>query len=114
MLLQDPCPVRLVGRPISLFADVDPKERRQGDVKVTGGDQRLQVAKEKCQQQRRDVMPIGIGIGQQDDPLVPEVGEVETRPDPATDRREQVFDLFVLEQLFQRDVFGVQDLTAEG
>jgi hypothetical protein len=60
-----------------------------------------QVTVNERQQQRRDVVAVGIGIGQDDDFPVAELRQVEAPAEPAAERRHQIRELFVLEHLGQ-------------
>ena len=73
--------VRVVGRPVGLLADVDAVERRHGDEDPAAADELGQVPVEEREQQRRDVVAVGVGVGEQDDALVAQACEVEARAD---------------------------------
>ena len=59
--------VLVVAGPVRLLADVDAVQRRLGDVDVPLADQLRHVAEEEVEQQRRDVVAVGVGVHQQDD-----------------------------------------------
>ena len=60
----------VVGGPEGLFANVDAIQGGDRDAHAPIGDQARHVAIEEGQQQRGDVMSVGIGIGQQNDSIV--------------------------------------------
>jgi hypothetical protein len=58
-------------------------------------------------------VPVGIGIGEQHDALVAQLAELETRPDPATERGHQIGELFVLDHFADAQTLGVQHFAAQ-
>ena len=105
--------VRVVERPERLLADVDAVERRLREVDLAVGDQLRQVAVDERQQQRRDVVAVGIGVGEDDDLAVAQPREVEVLAEAAAERGHQIGQLLVLEHLRQRRALGVQHLAAQ-
>ena len=65
------------------------------------------------EQQRRDVMPVRIGVGQDDDAAVAQAREVEALADAAAERGHQIRQLLVLEHLRERRALGVEHLAAQ-
>ena len=61
--LQQPVAVRVVERPVGLLADVDAVERRLREEDAARRDQPRHVPIDERQQQRRDVMAVGVGVG---------------------------------------------------
>jgi hypothetical protein len=82
MLDLAPC---VVERPVGLLADVDAVERRLGDVDVPRRSAR-QVAVEERQQQRGDVVAVGVGVHQQEDPAVAQLAMSKLVADAAAER----------------------------
>ena len=71
------------------------------------------VPVDERQQQRRDVVAVGVGVGEDDDPAVAQPREIEVLAQPAAERRDEVRQLLVLEHLGQRRALGVQHLAAQ-
>ena len=59
------------------------------------------------------MIPVGVGVGQDDDLAVAKPRDVEVLPEAAPERRDQVGEFLVLEDLGQRGALGVQDLAAQ-
>ena len=87
--------MRVVARPVRLLADVDAVERRLGDVDVPLADQLRHVAEEEGQQQRRDVVAVGVGVHEQDDLAVAQAVEVELLAGAGADGGHQVVQFLV-------------------
>src|SRR5207244_2056716 len=100
-------------RPVGVFADVDAVERRYRDEDATLLHQLWHVPVEEGEQQRRDVVTVGVGVGQQHHPLVAHPRQIEIRADAAAQRRYQIGQLLVLEHLGQRQSLGVEHLAAQ-
>src|SRR6185295_2321648 len=66
LLLEDAVAVTLVDGPVGLLADVDPVERRLGDVDDAVLDERTEVPVEERQQQGGDVVPVAVGVHQEE------------------------------------------------
>ena len=109
----DAIAVGFVQRPERLLAVVDAVERRLRQVDEAARDQRLQVAVEERQQQRRDVVAVGVGVHQQDQLVVAQAFDLDVGADAAAERRHQVLQLLVRHHLLQRRLLGVQDLAAQ-
>ena len=105
--------MRIVERPVRLLADVDAVERRLREEHPAVGDELRQVAIEEREQQRRDVVAVGIGVGQDDDAAVAQPRQVEALAHPAAERGDQIRELLVLEHLGERHAFGVHHLAAQ-
>ena len=65
------------------------------------------------EQQRRDVVAVRIGVGQDDDLAVAQPRELEVLAEAAAERGHQVRELLVLEHLRERRALGVQHLAAQ-
>ena len=89
-LLQDLRPVGLIQRPIRFFAHVDAEERRLRDVDIALVDERAHVAVKERQQERGDVVPVRVGVHQQDDLVVAQLRHVEVLAEPAAERVDDV------------------------
>ncbi|MGC4082644.1 MAG: hypothetical protein QM736_11165 [Vicinamibacterales bacterium] len=59
--------LRVVERPVGLLADVDAVERRLREIDLARGHELRQVAIDEREQQRRDVVAVGVGIREDDD-----------------------------------------------
>ena len=110
---QDLFLVGVVAGPVRLLADVDAVQRRLGDVDVPLADQLGHVAEEERQQQRRDVMAVGVGVHEQDDLAVAQAVDVELLAGAGADGGDQVGQLLVGQHLAERQPFGVEDLAAQ-
>ena len=77
-------------------------------------DQLRHVPEEEGQQQRRDVMAVGVGVHQQDDLAVAQAADVELVAGAGADGRDQVVQLWLASTLFERQPLGVEDLAAQG
>src|SRR5690625_5524142 len=66
------------------------------------------------QQQADDVLAVHVGVGHQDDLVVPELGGVEVLPDPGAEGGDQRADLLVVQRSVQARLLHVQDLAADG
>ena len=113
VVLQEPVAVGIVKRPERLLADVDAIERRLREEHAAGGDELRQMAVDEREQQRRDVMAVGVGVGKDDDLAVAQPRQVEVLAHPAAERRDQVGELLVLEHLGERHPLGVHHLAAQ-
>ena len=96
-----------------LLADVDAIERRLRQEDLAVGDQLRQVPVEERQQQRGDVVAVGIGVGEDDDLAVAQPREVEVLAHAAAERGDEIGQLLVLEHLGQRHPLGVHHLAAQ-
>ena len=75
--LQQPVTMRVVERPERFLADVDPIQGRLGEEHLAARNQLWQVAIDEREQERRNVMTVGVGVGQDDDAAVAEPREIE-------------------------------------
>ena len=103
----------VVQRPVGFLADVDAIERRLREEDAALRDQAGHVAVDERQQQRRDVMAVGVGVGEDDDLAVAQPRRVEVLAEPAAERGDQVRQLLVLEHLRERRALGVEHLAAQ-
>jgi len=89
-------------------------ERRLRDEDVPLFDQPFHEPVEEGQKQRTDVRAVHVGVGHDDDPVVPELGEVEVVVSEAgADRRDHRADLFVRQGAIQAGLLDVQDLSPQ-
>ena len=88
-------------------------QRRLGDVDVLVLDQVLHLAEEEREQQGADVAAVDVGVAQQDDLVVADLGDVELLADAGADGRDQRLDLVVLEHLVEAGPLDVEDLAAD-
>ena len=65
------------------------------------------------QKQRGDVVTIGVRVREDDEPPVAQPAHVERPAEAAAERRHQVRQLLVLEDLRQRHPFGVHHLATQ-
>ena len=96
-----------------LLALGHPVERRLGDVDVARLDQLLHLPEEEGQQQRPDVRAVHVGVGHQDDLVVPRVLQLEILLHAGADGGDHRPDLLVAEDLVDPGPLDVQDLAAE-
>ena len=90
------------------------EERRLRDEEVPGLDDRHHVAEEERQEQRADVGAVDVGVGHQDDLVIPELREVELLgADARPQRRDEQPDFVVGEDLVVAGLLGVDDLAAQ-
>ncbi len=90
-----------------------PVQRRLGDVDVARLDQLLHLPEEEGQQQGPDVGAVDVGVGHQDDLVVPHVFEVEVLLHPGPDGGDDRPDFLVGEDLVDPGPLDVQDLAAQ-
>src|SRR4029453_8781757 len=105
--------LRLVQRPVGVFADVDPVQRRLRQKDAARLDPFGDGPGDERQQQRRDVVAVRVGVGQDDDAAVAQTRQIEVLPEAATERNDQVRELFVLEHLRQRRALRIQYLAQQ-
>src|ERR1700688_3260713 len=96
-----------------LLADEGRVQRRLRHVHEPTFDERLHLPEEEGEQQGPDVRPVDIGVGQDDDLVVPDLGDVELVGQSGPDGRDQRLDLGVLEHLVDTGPLDVQDLAAD-
>ena len=94
-------------------AELEPVERRLGDVDVAGLDHRQHVAEEERQDQRADVRAVDVGVRHRHDLVVAQALEVELLADARVDRRDHGLDLDVREDLVDPRLLDVEDLAAQ-
>src|SRR5437867_10034443 len=99
VVLQQSIAMRIVERPERLLADVYPIERRLRQEHLAAGNELRKVTVDEREQQRRDVMTVGVRVGEDDDPAVAQTREVEVLPKPASERRDEIRQLLVLQHL---------------
>ena len=96
------------------LAALDAEERRLRDVDVAVLDHFRQLAIEEREQQRPDVRSVHVGVGHDDDAVIPELGDVEIfRADAAAERRDHRPDLVVAEHLIEPRLLDVENLSLE-
>ena len=89
-----------------------PVEGGFGDVEIAVVDESLHPAVEEGEQQGPDVGTVHVRVGHDDDPVIPERGQVEFRVDPGAQRGDQRLDLLVLQHPVRFGLLDVQDLAA--
>ena len=89
-------------------------ERRLGDVDEAGVDQLRHLPVEERQDEGPDVGAVDVGVGHEDDLVVPGVLDVELALDPGPDGGDQRLDLLVLEDLVDPRLLDVEDLPSQG
>ena len=72
-----------------------------------------QMAVDERQQQRRDVVAVGVGVRQDDDLAVAQPRELEVLAEAAAERGDQIRQLLVLEHLRERRALRVEHLAAQ-
>src|SRR5512145_1589763 len=103
----------VVERPECLLAEVNSVQRWLSEKHFAAGDELRQMTIQKRQQERRDVVPVGIGIRKNDDFAVPQLCRVEALAHSASERGDQIGQLFILEHACQREAFGVHYLPTK-
>src|ERR1039458_8981393 len=93
-----------------LLADERRVEGWLGHVDESALDQRLHLAEEEGEQERADVGPVDVRVGQQNHLVVADLGDVEVVGQAGPDRRDQGLDLNVLQHLVDAGPLDVQDL----
>lgn len=76
---------------------LDLVERGLREVDVSGFDERFHEAEQQGEQQRADVLAVDVGVGHEDDLVVPQLGDVEVVVDPRAQRGDDRLDLVVFE-----------------
>src|SRR5579884_200250 len=112
-LLDDAVPLPLRVRVMRFLAGLNSVERRLRDVQATGVDDLAHVAEEEGEKQRPDVRAIHVGVGHDNDAPVAQFLEIEAVADAGAERRDQIFDLVVGEDLVQPRLLDVEDLAFE-
>ena len=113
-LREDRVALRVVERPVRLLPRVDPVERRLGEVDVPLGHELREVPPEERQEEGRDVVPVRVGVHQEEDLAVTELRNVEVGPAAASESRDDVRQLLVPRDLCRVGLLGVQDLAPQG
>src|SRR5262249_1410044 len=103
----------IVERPVDVLADLDLIKRWLRDVHVAEANQLGQLAIEEGEQERADVMPVGVGIHQQADLPIAQLGGVEVFTRAAAQGRHEVAQLLVRQHLAGRRLLGVEHLAAQ-
>ncbi len=86
-----------------------------GDVDVSLGDEVLHLAEEERQQQRADVGPVDVGVGEEDHLVVADLLDLEVvLAHAGTDGGDEGLDLLVLEHLVDAGPLDVEDLPPDG
>src|SRR6266540_1834274 len=96
-----------------LVAQLDPVERRDGDVHVAALDQLRHLPVQERQDQRTDVRTVHVGVGHDDHAVVSELRDVELVAEAGAQRRDHRLDLVVRENLVDPVLLAVDDLAAE-
>src|SRR5215813_10438500 len=113
MQLQQPVTMRTVERPERLLADVDPIQGRLRKKHLAARDQLWEMAIDEREQQRGDVMAVGIGVREDDDAAVAKPREIEAFSETAAEGGDEIRELLVLEHLGQGHPFRVHHLPAQ-
>ena len=115
-LLDDPVAFLLALGVAGDLAGADAVERRLGDVQVARVDDLGHVPIEERQQQRPDVGAVHVGVGHDDDPVVPQLRDVEAVADaldPGAERDDQRPDVLAGHDLVEAGLLDVQELAAQ-
>ena len=90
------------------------EERRLRDVDVAAIDQLRHLAVEERQQQRADVRAVHVGVGHDDDAVVPELVDVEVLgADAAAERGDHRLDFVAAEHLVEARLLDVENLALD-
>lgn len=89
-------------------------QRRHPNIHMPPSDELLHVTEEESEQNGADVRAVLIGIGEDDDFVVFEVGEVEILVDGRAERGNQRAELLIAQHLIQPLLFGIEGLAAQG
>ncbi|RMU60039.1 hypothetical protein ALP25_05494 [Pseudomonas syringae pv. syringae] len=74
--VKDPVTLGFVQRVVDFLAQVDPVQRRHGDVHMPGVDQRAEVLHKQRTQQRRNVQTVRVGVGQDADLAITQLADI--------------------------------------
>ena len=89
-------------------------ERRLRDVDVPAVDERRHLPIEERQQERPDVRAVHVGVGHDDDAVIPELLDVEVfDADAAPERGDHRLDLVAAEHLVESRLLDVEDLSLD-
>ena len=111
-LLEDVRLLALVQGVMHFLAQVDAVQRRHGDEDAPGIHQRREVTHEQRAQQRGDVQTIGVGIRQDADLVIAQLGEV-VRARVQADGDRDVVDFLGGVDVMRLDFPGIEDLAAQ-
>ena len=93
---------------------LDPEQRGLGDIDMTVMDELRHLPKEKRQQQSSDMASVHIRIRHNDDPMIPELGQVEIGAAHAcTDSRNHGDDFLVAQHFVESGFFDIEDLALD-
>ncbi len=96
-----------------VLAELGAVQRRLRDVHVAAAHDLGQLAVEEREQQRADVRTVDIGVGHDDDLVVPELREIELLADAGARRGDERLDLLVAEHLVDTRTLDIEDLAAD-
>ena len=102
-----------VGHPL-LLASGQLIQRRHGGIDVALLDEGPHEPEEKGQQQRPDMGAVHVGIGHDDDLVVPQLVQVKFLPDAGAQRRDHRLELVVAVYLVGSGLLHVQHLAPQG
>ena len=103
-----------VEHPVRFFPDIDAIERRLPEIDAAGFNERSHVTIEKSEQKRRDVAPVAVGVGEENDLVVAQMVERTILADGAAEGVCDIAKLSVLVNLVRARRFGVEDFAAQG
>ena len=110
-LLDHPLALLVVLRVARDLAGADAVQRRLGEVEVAVLDDLGHVAVEEGHQQRADVRAVDVRVGQQDDLVVAQLGDVERLADARAEGDDQRPDLLAREHLVDARLLDVEHLA---
>ena len=113
VLVQDAVALGVVQRPEGILPDVDAVQRRLRQKHLAARDELRQVSVEEGQEERRDVVAVRVGVGEDDDLAVAKPAQVEVVSQPAAEGRDQIGELLVFEHLRQRGALSIQHLSPQ-
>ncbi len=112
LLREEPCPLHVVFQVDLRVAHQSRVQGRLSDVNVPRLDEGLHLAHEERQQQGTYVRPVDVGVGEENDLVVADLGQVEVVGHTGADGEDERLDLGVLEHLVDTCLLDVQDLSA--
>ena len=112
-LFQDLIQFRVTVCIVLFFIPRDLVQRRFRQIHIAALDQFRHEPVEEGQKQSCDVCAVHVGIGHDDDLVIPELGDIEIFVDTGSERGDHGTDLGISQDPVQSCLFHVQDLTAE-
>src|SRR5690242_14008512 len=113
LLLQNCVFLRIVERPVRVFADVDAIERRLREKDAAVLDELREMTIDEREQKGGDVIAVRVGVGKDDDFAVAKFVDLEVLTEPAPKRGDEIGELLVLEYLGERHALRIENFAAK-